>query len=110
MNAPALLQEQARCLATLPLIWLKFNETFGLVGVSGGHTRADVDKHFSASEIELLLGNGTYAQLLSADRSRDEHVLDTLMQFSGWQLDEELFVSNGDVFAHAYRRLEPAEI
>jgi len=109
MTAPALLQEQARCLAAVPLIWLKFNETFGLVGVSGGHARADVDKHFSASEIELLLGNGTYAQLLSADRTRDEDVLDTIMRLSGWQPDDELFVSNGDVFAHAYRRLEPVE-
>jgi hypothetical protein len=87
------------------MLGLKYNESFGFVGIDGGNSPADVDKSLTDAQMSIALGGDGLGQLLAFPRLQLE-IPDEAIEFMrarGWEEDEALYRCNGDVAAYGFR-------
>jgi hypothetical protein len=88
-------------------LWLKYNETFGFVGVTAGQSLTDVDKDVAADAVDAIVGFGAM-EMIRAYKSRSlEMPIEAalFLQARGWFEDEALYFCNGDVAAYGFSRI-----
>jgi hypothetical protein len=88
-------------------LWLKYNESFGFVGVSAGQSLADVDKHRDADAVDAIVGFGAMEMIQAYKSSSMEMPVEAalFLQARGWFEEEALYFCNGEVAAYGFSRI-----
>ncbi len=86
-------------------IWIKINDTWGYVGLAGGVSDKDYDKHLTIPQIDELLGKKSSIALTKMGKQNSLSAeMRTFLESKGWSEREDMFKSNGDVHAFCFTK------
>jgi hypothetical protein len=88
-------------------LWLKYNESYGFVGVTAGQSLTDVDKDVDAAAVDVIVGYGAM-DMIQAYKARSLEMpieASLFLQARGWFEDDALYFCSGDVAAYGFSRM-----
>ena len=88
-------------------LWLKYNESFGFIGVTAGQSLTDVDRDVDAATVDAIVGYGAMDMIQAYEARSLEMPIEAslFLQARGWFEDDALYLCNGDVAAYGFSRM-----